>query len=192
MTMATQPKRYISPQEYLEIERKADFRSEYFDGEMFAMAGGSDDHAQITTNIAGEMRQRLKGKRCRVSAIDKRVNIPGAELYIYPDVIVLCSEPRHSPIDKDTLQNPTIVFEVLSPSTESYDRGKKFERYQSLDSLKEYLLVAQDTYRVERYKRQPSGDWLLSVFTSLNESVAFPDVGIELPLSEIYYLVELK
>ncbi|MEK7671945.1 MAG: Uma2 family endonuclease [Bacteroidota bacterium] len=190
--MSTAPKRYIKPEEYLEIERKADHRSQYFNGEMFAMAGASDTHVQIATNIAGEMRQRLKGKPCRVGAADKRVGIPQTGSYTYPDVIVLCGEPRQSPLDKDTLLNPSIIFEVLSESTESFDRGTKFAHYQQVSSLTDYILVSQTEYRVERFRKQPSGDWLLSVFTLLGESVPFHDFGIELPLSEIYYLVELN
>jgi Uma2 family endonuclease len=190
--MATQPKRYISPQEYLEVERKAEFKSEYFNGEMFAMAGASADHVRIVTNISGELRQRLKGRECWAGSTELRTFIPATGMFTYPDVFIVCGEQKTLDTEFDTLLNPNVIFEVLSDSTENYDRGRKFAHYQSIVSLSDYVLVAQDKVRVERYKRQPSGDWLLSVFTSLGESIPFPELGCELPLSEIYFLVELK
>lgn len=190
--MATQPKRYISPQEYLEIERKAEFKSEYFHGEMFAMAGASANHVQIVTNICGELRQRLKGKKCWVGAADLRVHVPATGLFTYPDMFVVYDERKALDSEFDTLVNPSVLFEVLSESTESFDRGRKFAHYQSITSLSDYVLVSQDKIRVERFKRQPSGDWLLSVFTSLDESLPFPELGCALPLSEVYFLVDLN
>ena len=190
--MSTAPKKYITPAEYLEIERKAEFRSQFFNGEMFAMAGASANHVQITTNTSGALRGLLKGRNCRVGAVDMRIHVPRTGLFTYPDVFVVCGKPEYIESHNDILLNPNILFEVLSETTEGFDRGSKFAQYQSIESLTDYLLVAQHEYRVERFRKQPTGDWLLSVFTSLSESVPFPDLGIELPLSEIYYLIELS
>lgn len=190
--MSTAAKRHITPEEYLALERKAEFRSQYFNGEIFAMAGASPNHVQISSNISGTMRELLKGQNCRVGAIDMRIHVPATGLYTYPDVFVVCHEPKYSESQRDVLLNPGILFEILSDSTESFDRGMKFANYQTIDSLTDYLLVSQTEYRVERFRRQPTGDWLLSVFSSLKDSVPFPDLEIELPLSEIYYLVDVN
>ncbi len=189
--MSTARRTYISPEEYLELERKAEQRSQYFDGEVYAMAGASANHVQITTNISGTLRNLLKGRDCRVGAVDMRLFVPASGLYTYPDVFVVCGEPQFMTSHTDTLLNPIVLFEVLSESTEQFDRGKKFSYYQTIASLSDYVLVSQDQCRVERFKKQPSGDWLLSVFTSLEDRVAFPELDVELPLSEVYYLVEM-
>lgn len=184
--MSVQPKLRISPEEYLEIERHAATRSEYLDGEIFAMTGGSFGHNIIVANLVGELRQQLKGRSCMVAPSDLRVHLPATGLYTYPDVVAICGEPRFKDEVFDTLLNPTLIIEVLSPTTEAYDRGKKFEHYDTIESLAEYVLVSQDTPRVEQYVRQDGGRWLFTATSGLDGKVALPSIGCELALAEIY------
>ncbi|MBV9657728.1 MAG: Uma2 family endonuclease [Verrucomicrobia bacterium] len=191
MTAVKKP--LLTPEEYLTIERAAPFKSEFVNGEMYAMAGGSLLHALITNNVSGSLWSRLRGGRCRAYSNDLRVHVPDTGLYTYPDVSVVCGEPQLVSDQKDNLTNPTLLVEVLSPSTEKYDRGGKFLHYQRIASLRDFLLVSQDQARVEHYARQPSqlNQWLLTVVTGLESTLALPSLGIELPLTEIYDGVEL-
>ncbi|HEX3525909.1 MAG TPA: Uma2 family endonuclease [Thermoanaerobaculia bacterium] len=181
----------LTPEEYLEIERRAEIRSEYLDGEMFAMAGASFEHNAIVANLIGELRQKLKGKSCQVLPSDLRIHVPATGLYTYSDVLVVCGEPRLEDHHHDTLLNPTLIIEVLSPSSEAYDRGKKFEHYRSIESFVEYLLVTQDEPRVEQYLRQPAGRWLFTAVAGLDATIALPSIQCELSLAEVYDRVEL-
>lgn len=190
--MASNPKTCLTPNEYLASERKAEFKSEYIDGELVAMTGASRNHNLITINLAREITQQLKGKPCEAYASDMRVSIPGTGLYTYPDIVVVCGEPVFEDDYVDTLTNPLLVIEVLSASTESYDRGKKFACYRTVDSLAEYLLIAQDEHRVEQYVRQPDGRWLLSEARLLDEQVELCSIGCTLSLQEIYDKVNLS
>jgi Uma2 family endonuclease len=184
--MTSLPKTRISPEEYLALEREAEYKSEYLAGEIFAMTGASREHNLITTNIVGELRQQLKGKPCEVYPSDMRVKVSATGLYTYPDVVVVCDEPRFEDDYVDTLLNPALIVEVLSSSTESYDRGKKFGYYRTVESLAEYLLVAQDEYKIEQYVRQPDGRWLLSDIHSLDGIVKLISVPCALALKEVY------
>ena len=177
----------LTPEEYLAIERQAETRSEYLDGEMFAMAGASIEHNAIVANLIGELRQELKRRPCQVFPSDLRIHIPATGLYTYSDVVVVCGEP-HLEDDGhlDTLLNPTLLIEVLSPTSEAYDRGKKFEHYRSVESLAEYLLVAQDALRIEQYLRQPDGRWLFSAVTGREATIPLPSIQCELSLAEVY------
>jgi Uma2 family endonuclease len=179
----------ISPEEYLELERHAETRSEYLEGEVFAMTGGSFGHNVIVGNLVGELRQQLKGRSCTVSPSDLRVHIPATGLYTYPDVVAVCGEPRFGDREIDTLLNPILIIEILSPTTEAYDRGKKFEHYDTIESLAEYVLVSQETPRVEQYVRQDGGHWLFTATSGLDGKVVLPSVGCELSLAEIYHKV---
>lgn len=152
--MALQPKSFLTPEEYLVIERKAEYKSEYFNGEMFAMSGVSPSHVLIVSNIVAELRGQLKQKPCNVYSSDLRVRVSPTGLYTYPDVVVVCGQPQLADEQKDTLLNPTLIVEVLSDSTQDYDRGRKFEHYRSLSSFTEYLLIAQDRCHVEHFVRQ--------------------------------------
>jgi Uma2 family endonuclease len=189
--MTSQPEPRISPEEYLALEREAEYKSEYLGGEIFAMTGASREHNLITTNIVGELRQQLKGKPCEVYPSDMRVKVQAAGLYTYPDVVVVCGDPLFEDDYVDTLLNPTLIVEVLSTSTESYDRGKKFGYYRTVESDTEYLLVAQDEYKVEQYVRQPDGRWLLSDIRSLDGTVELLSVPCAVSLREIYDRVVL-
>lgn len=181
----------MAPEEYLEIERRAEARSEFLDGQMFSMAGASIEHNAIVTNLIGELGQQLKRRPCQVLPSDLRIHIPATGLYTYPDLVVVCGEPRLEDDHRDTLLNPTLIIEVLSPSSEAYDRGKKFEHYRSIESFVEYLLVAQDEPRIEQYLRQPAGRWLFTAVAGLDATIALPSIQCELALAEVYDRVEL-
>ncbi|HKY03763.1 MAG TPA: Uma2 family endonuclease [Blastocatellia bacterium] len=189
--MARNPKMPVTPEQYLALERDAEQRSEYLDGEMVAMTGASRRHNLIVTNLVGELRQQLKGKPCEVYASDMRVKVLASGLYTYPDVVVVCGEPRFEDEHVDTLLNPTLIIEVLSESTESYDRGKKFGYYRTINSVTEYLLIAQDKLRVERYVKQGDDRWLYSEAASLDETIELSSVECALALKEVYDKVSL-
>jgi Uma2 family endonuclease len=176
---------YLTVEEYLALERSSEIRHEYVDGGMVAMTGGSAEHSLIIGNLVAELRAQLKRRPCRVHPTDLRVLAPSG-LYTYPDVVAVCGESRFEDEHRDTLLNPTLIAEVLSPSTESYDRGRKFEQYRTLESLREYLLVSQDRPRVEQYLRQDGNLWLFKDVAGLDQVVALPSLECELALAEIY------
>lgn len=184
--MSRQVKTYISEEEYLTIERVADYKSEYVNGEIFAMTGASRKHNLIALSIAGELRQQLKGKPCEVYPGEMRVKAPAARSYVYPDVVVVCGEPQSEDDYFDTLLNPTLVVEVLSKSTESYNRLAKSSFYRTIESLSEYLLVSQEEYRVEQYLKQADGRWLLADVRSLEGLIVLESIGCSLALKDIY------
>jgi len=187
--MATAAKQFYTPEQYLAMERAASYKSEYVSGEIFAMAGTSERHALITSNISYLMTGQLKPKGCRTYITDLRVNTGAA--YFYPDIAVVCGKPELI-VDNylDNLLNPTLVFEVLSKSTEAYDRGEKFARYGRIASLMTYVLVTQDQPKIEVFSRQPDGSWRLKSFTDLSETVELPGVDCVLTVSDVYDQVE--
>src|SRR5712691_1212035 len=158
--MSSQVKPFITPAEYLALERKAEYKSEYLNGEVFAMTGASRKHNLIVTNILISLGQQLRGRPCEAYSSDMRVKVTTPGLYTYPDVVVVCGKPEFEDEEVDTLLNPTLLIEVLSTSTERYDRIAKTSYYRTLDSLTEHLLVAQHEVRIEQYVRQPRGEWL--------------------------------
>src|SRR5580704_10178289 len=188
--MSSQPSTFLTPAEYLEIERRAERKSEYFQGEMFAMAGASYAHVVIVGNLSHELKLRLKAGPCGVYSSDLRLRVAPNGLYTYPDVMVICGGPQFADDRKDTVVNPVLIVEVLSESTEAYDRGKKFEQYRALPSLREYLLVAQDAPRIEQYTRQPDDRWLLSETSGGDTSIQLASVDCVLPLAGIYDQIE--
>jgi Uma2 family endonuclease len=157
---------------------------------MFAMAEASEEHNLIVFNIAGELRSQLKERPCKGYLGDMRVKVDLTGLYTYPDITVVCGEARFDVEHNDTLTNPVVLIEILSKSTEAYDRGEKFAQYRRLDSLKEYLLVAQDHYRIECFTRQPNGQWLLSEAIGPDGVIELESIGCTLALSEVYDKVE--
>jgi Uma2 family endonuclease len=177
---------YVSPEEYLRLERQAEYKSEYVNGEIFAMTGASRKHNLVAGNTFGELRQQLKGRQCQAYVSDMRVKVTATGLYTYPDVVVVCGEPRFEDGYVDTLLNPTLLVEVLSPSTERYDRIAKSSYYRTLESLAEHLLVAQDEVRLEQYVKQPNGQWLLFECTSLDNVVELASIGCSLNLRDVY------
>jgi Uma2 family endonuclease len=160
--MSRQIKPYVTPEQYLALERKAEYKSEYLHGEIFAMTGASRKHNLIAVNIGGELHRQLKGKPCEVYVSDMRVKVAASGLYTYPDVVVVSGEPQFEDDYFDTLLNPTVLFEILSKSTERYDRIAKSDYYRALNSLAEHLLVAQDEVSVEQYVKPVDGQWALT------------------------------
>lgn len=181
----------FTSEEYLARERKALNKSEYRDGRIYAMPGASRAHNLITVHVTGELYIQLRTRSCEVYPSDMRVKVSAGGLYTYPDVIVVCDEPRFEDGHFDTLLNPTVLIEVLSPSTAAYDRGEKFRRYQYLDSLCEYILISQDRIRVEHYLRQEDG-WELTEFRSLSDVFQLVSIGCELSLQAIYAKVNFS
>jgi len=189
--MSLQPKTYLTPEEYLALERKAEYKSEYLAGEMFAMSGASPRHVLIVTNVVAELRGQLKQRPCTVYSSDLRVKVSPTGLYTYPDVVVVCDQPQFADEQRDTLLNPTLIVEVLSESTKDYDRGEKFEHYRTLPSLREYILIAQDKYHVEHFVRQPDNRWLLSETNLLEDTIHLSSIACDLALAEVYDKVEM-
>jgi len=184
--MPAQPKKLLTSAEYLALERKAEFKSEYFAGEMFARAGASRQHNLIAANIIRTLGNQLLERNCNVYPSHMRVKISKINKYTYPDVVVACGEEQFEDEQNDTLLNPAVIIEILSESTEAYDRGKKFEHYQSLESLAEYLLVSQDPYRMEQYIRQDESTWTYSEFHHAEDVVQLRTIDCELALKDVY------
>jgi len=189
--VSTQAKTLLTPQQYLEIERKAPNKSEYWRGVMFAMAGASREHNVIVVNLVASLHEQLRGRRCEVYSSEMRVFIPRTGLYTYPDVIVVCGDRRFTDDHGDTLENPTFLAEILSPSTEGYDRGRKSEHYRTIESLREYLLVAQDRIHLDLYRRQPDGAWVLQEASRLQDTLDLPSIGCRVVVADIYERLEL-
>jgi len=189
--MSAVPKSRLTPAEYLARERAAEYRSEFFDGEMFALAGASYAHVVIADNLTVALGTALCGGPCRTLSHDMRVKVSPTGLYTYPDIVVLCGPPELEDANGDTLLNPTAIIEVLSDATEKYDRGKKFDHYRRIASLQEYVLVAQDRPQVERFARQPDGGWLLTVFADPAGEFALSSAPARIPMAEVYRGVEL-
>lgn len=179
----------LSEAEYLERERASDEKHELVNGELVAMAGSTRQHSQITANIIRSLGNRFADRPCVVHTSDRRVNVATTRLYAYPDVSVVCGPEQSHPQDHNTLRNPTLIVEVLSDSTELYDRGAKFAHYQNLASMREYLLVSQKERIVERYERIDGDEWRYTRFTG-GAIVPLPSVAAELPLDEVYLKVE--
>jgi Uma2 family endonuclease len=184
--MSTLSRRFVSPEEYLEIERKAVDKSEYFKGEMFAMSGASRWHDRIATMLTFLLEQHLTGKPCETFSAGMRVLAIPSGLYTYPDLSVVFYEPQFADPHVDTLTNPTLLVEILSPSTEDYDRGKKAKLYRAIPSLQELLFIAQDSYEVELYRRQTDGTWSLIEAKGLESEIALTSIGYTLSLRELY------
>jgi Uma2 family endonuclease len=184
--MSSVPDRRYTVEEYLAFERASQTKHEYYDGRIYAMTGASLPHALIVSNLMSSLHNKLKGSPCLALCNDLRVGTTDG-VYTYPDVLVVCEEPQLEDSWKDTLLNPQIVIEVLSPSTESYDRGDKFVHYQSIPSLKEYILIAQDRPQVVHFTRQPDGsDWNSSWHNGPSESLTFKSIPGDIALKEIY------
>lgn len=190
--MTAKPDIKYSPEEYLKIEREAVYKSEYFNGEIFAMSGASRKHNLITLNLASAIHQQLLEKTCEVYASDMRVKVSVTGLYTYPDVVVVCSSPQFDDAFTDTLINPDVIVEVLSPSTEAYDRGAKFQHYRSLPSLSEYILVHQDSCHVEQFVRRPDSSWVFQEYSNPSDRFEISSIGCELSLSVIYNKLDMS
>jgi Uma2 family endonuclease len=188
--MATQPKDRLTPEEYLVRERLAPTKSEYYRGEVFAMAGASERHNLIVTNLVASLVTSLRGRNCRVYSSDMRVLVSDTALYTYPDVVVVCGKPILADAKGDVLTNPVLLVEVLSESTKDYDRGGKFHQYIRIPSLQEYLTVSQAEMMIDDSVRQADNSWLMRELVPANGKVSIQSLGIELDFAEVYDQVE--
>jgi len=184
--MSTQPEHRYSPSEYLEMERRADYKSEFFDGEIFAMTGATRKHNLISMNIGAAFHQQLRRRNCETYMNDMRVRVSPTGLYTYPDVVIVCDAPDFDDERHDTLLNPAVIVEVLSESTASYDRGRKFEHYRSLTCFQEYLLVHQDRMYIEHYMRRTDTTWLFSEYRRPDDEIMIEAADCRLRLADIY------
>jgi Uma2 family endonuclease len=186
--MSVLPKRFFTPEEYLELEVKADYKSQYVGGEIFAMPGVQPPHDRITCNVIAALHSRFRGRSCDVFSSDIRVRAAAGDLYTYPDVTALCgkAEFEGSAGNPPSLLNPQVIFEVLSPSTEGFDRGDKFHRYRRLPSLTDYVLVSSERMAVEHFVRGSGDAWTFKAYDRPDEQLVLANIGCELPLAEIY------
>jgi Uma2 family endonuclease len=180
-----------SPAQYLALERTAEARSEYIDGQIVAMTGASRAHNQLSVNLTVTIAPQLRATPCELYASDMRVKVADTGLYTYPDIVVVCGDPELEDAHQDTLLNPTVIVEILSPSTEAYDRGEKFARYRRLRSLRTYLLVSPDRVRVEQFVRR-ADEWVLSTCEDADGELTLPALGITLRMRELYDRVSFE
>ena len=188
--MASNPVSELSEEQYLALDRAAEFRSEFVDGEMFAMSGGTNRHGRIQRNLIVELSLALEDRACEPFGSDSRVKVPGRG-YVYPDATIVCGGRKAIDEDDDILINPVVTFEVLSPSTEKYDRGLKFQIYRTIDSLRDYILVSQEQVRVEQYTRQADGTWALRDYQGPDEELKIDSIGVAILLRRIYRWVSI-
>lgn len=188
--MAAIAKSFISETEYLEIERKAEFKSEYYKGEIFATAGAAKEHNKIVAALIGELYAFLKGKGCDVFPSDLRMYNQDNGLYTYPDVTIVCGKEEYLDDKFDTLLNPTVIFEVLSPSTEDYDRETKFKLYRSISSLKNYVIISSTGYSAEVYTRVEGDKWILLTTKNNDLSITISGIDYEMVLADVYAQVD--
>ncbi|HEX3147177.1 MAG TPA: Uma2 family endonuclease [Gemmataceae bacterium] len=188
--MSAIPKPKLTPAEYLVRERSAEFKSEYFQGEMIERARASKEHVIIATNLLGELHQALKGSPYRVCSSDQRLKVSRTDFYAYPDLAIVSDKAVYDPLDEETLLNPITIIEILSPETETFDRSAKFRQYQQIPSLSEYILVSQNVPVCERFVRRPDEGWNLTFVTALTGELAFTSVPVRIPLTMIYDGVE--
>ena len=190
MTALPKKKKY-TPEEYLALEEKAEYRSEFWNGEIIKMSGSTGNHNSITLNVAGALKSHLRNK-CRTFAIDVKVWIEMWNSYAYPDVFVVCEEPKFYKKRRDIYTNPSLIFEVLSDGTSGFDRGDKFLAYQAVESLQEYILVDQYKFLVEQYTKQDNGKWIYQATIGQESEITLYSVNQNLKLSEIYDLIEFE
>lgn len=190
--MTAQPIPAISEEEYLLSERTSMTKHEYYRGRIYAMTGAKEAHNLIAGNILATLHSQLRRKPCRVYPSDMRIKVLRTGLNTYPDVVVVCGQPQFTDLTRDTLINPSIIIEVLSSSMERYDRGLKFENYRMIESLQDYLLIAQDHYHIEHYAQQANGQWLLTEATGLDEMLNLTSIECTLHLEDVYEKVEIE
>ncbi len=184
--MNPNPVNRMSPEDYLKFERASDIKHEYLNGVIVAMSGAKRNHNKIAANLGGLLWQALKDRECEFYPSEMRVFIPDTGLYTYPDLVVVCDEPKFQDDVHDTLLNPLILIEILSDSTESYDRGKKFQFYRSIQSLREYVLVSQDQSHVEKYVKHGDGFWLLSEASGMDGAITLDSIECDIALVDVY------
>jgi len=184
--MSALPKKILTVAEYLAIEERAEFKSEFYRGEMFAMSGASEPHNRIKDNTIIEIGTRLKGGPCRTYSSDQRVHIEATGLYTYPDILVVCGPSEFAAEDRNSIINPRVIIEVLSPSTEKYDRGTKLRNYQRIPMLQEYVMVYQDEAVCESLTRKADGSWTFAFAAGLDATLKFNSIAVEIALTDVY------
>lgn len=189
--MTARPNQSISETEYLASERVSPLKHEYYHGHIYAMTGGKEPHNLIAGNTLASLHSQLRRKTCRVYPSDMRVKVLRTGLNTYPDVVVVCGQPQFTDAIHDTITNPTIIIEVLSPSTERYDRGMKFQNYRTIETLNDYILIAQERHHIEHYIRQQNDQWLLQEVTSLDGGIHIQSIDCTLQLEDVYEKVDL-
>jgi len=182
-------KRHYTVEEYLEMEKASTEKHEYFLGEIFAMSGAGFNHNLIFSNVFGVLAHKLKGSKCIPFGSDMRMNVPENTLFTYSDISIYCNEIKHLNEDEDTILQPTVIIEILSPSTKNYDRGKKFTLYKDIPSLKEYIMIDSESVSVEAYYIDEEKNWVLNQQKELSEALTFVSMGFNVALSDIYYYV---
>lgn len=184
---------FFTPDQYLSLERNSEIRHEYLDGFVYAMAGESPEHSTICFNLVVAIGLQLRDKPCRGFSPNMKVRTSRSGLYAYPDLAVVCGEPTFHDERRDVITNPVVIFEVLSPSTEAYDRGEKFLRYRTeIETLQDYVLVSQDRPRIEHFSRQPDGSWLSSEVSGLAETLSLSSIDCRIELAEVYSRIEFE
>lgn len=183
--VAYQKRRYTI-EEYLEMEKASTEKHEYFQGEVFAMSGAAFNHNLIFSNVFGHLYNKLKGSKCIPFGSDMRMNIPENTLFTYPDISIYCNNYLHSEFDEDTAILPTVIIEILSPSTKNYDRGKKFNLYKDIPSLKEYIMIDSESVSVEAYYINDEQNWALNKYEDISDMLNFVSMGFNVALSDIY------
>lgn len=192
MGLALKKPKLYTPAEYLEFERESEVRHEYLDGEIFEMAWATRNHSRISTNIVRLLGNQLLERDCNAYGSDMRVKITSTEKYTYPDVVAVCGEEEFEDKIEDTLLNPMLIIEVLSKSTEAYDRGAKFEYFQTIESFREYVLISQEPFRVEQYVRKNKNEWTYFEFRKAEDVVKLDSIDCELVLQDIYHKIQQK
>ena len=190
--MAKREKKPITPDEYFAMEENAEYKNEYYHGEIFAMTGASFSHNLIAGNIFASCYQSLHDSDCYIFMCDMRVQVDPAKHYAYPDMSIICEEIDFADGRDDTLSNPVVIIEILSESTRDYDRGSKFKAYRKINSLRDYILVDQYSFYVEYFYKNEHGKWVLEEYDNLNDAIKIKSINLELSLSTIYDRVKLS
>jgi Uma2 family endonuclease len=188
--MSLQSNLYITEEDYLKMERISPFKNEYYRGQIYAMAGATYRHSKIISNIVNQIIPKIKSSGCRAFFSDLRIHVPNPPFYAYPDIVILCSKPKFSDSSEDTIENPSVIIEVLSKSTENYDKSVKFGLYRFNRSFKEYILIHQDKPKVECFKKMDDFNWLQGEITGLSQKFELNSLNIEIALEEIYQEIE--
>ena len=189
--MSIAPKRIWTGAEYLAFERSSEQKHEFLNGEIFAMAGAKENHNLIVVNTIASLHAQVRNRPCRVYPSDMRIKSTTTGLYTYPDIVVVCDTPQFEDNERDTLLNPTVIIEVLSSSTEAYDRGKKFQHYRTIKSVREYVLISQEKALIELYVRQGK-QWILTFVDTLDSAIKLPSIDCTLSLSDVYEKVTFE
>lgn len=185
-------KKYFTVEEYLELEDAAEYKSEYYQGEIFAIAGGSINHNQIIVNVVTQLNQAHPHHKCRSFATELKLWIKEIDFFSYPDLVIICDKPQFYPARTDIILNPLIIIEVLSKSTEAYDRGKKFQFYRSIPSFQEYILIDQYSVHIDQFYIDSQGKWTLRDYNDIKDILKFSKIDFEIPLEKVYELVDFE